>query len=326
MRADRLVLTMDGSTRASTAALLARGPAPEAAGHGTGKPGAEAATGRWQVLAARTDIDSRGQARVLLRLADDMLYEIGGRPDDIMALVAGIGPGTFTGVRIAVATTRALALALGVPVVGVSTLGALASEAAALVQQRRRSERPAVIVPVVDARRGQVFHGIYRLTPAAAGSGGRADSPEWDTYRRTTPFGVCDRAGLGAYVAALADTSSGERVLVAGEVEDLPVVGDIGLGISFLPLEVRAERLLVGQGRLSEPAEAGGGFRLWVWMDDILARRFAPESEARGRTGPHRAGEPGSPESVKPIYVRSPDADIHITKMRDPWAERARDR
>ena len=33
------------------------------------------------------------------------------------------------------------------------------------------------------------------------------------------------------------------------------------------------------------------------------------------------AGEPGSPEGVKPIYVRSPDADIHITKMRDPWAE-----
>jgi hypothetical protein len=36
-----------------------------------------------------------------------------------------------------------------------------------------------------------------------------------------------------------------------------------------------------------------------------------------------KAGEPGSPEAVKPIYVRSPDADIHITKMRDPWAETA---
>jgi hypothetical protein len=33
-----------------------------------------------------------------------------------------------------------------------------------------------------------------------------------------------------------------------------------------------------------------------------------------------RLGDAGTPEAVTPIYVRSPDADIHITKMKDPWA------
>jgi hypothetical protein len=36
-------------------------------------------------------------------------------------------------------------------------------------------------------------------------------------------------------------------------------------------------------------------------------------------------GGVGTPESVKPIYVRPPDADIHITKMRDPWGTKAMD-
>ena len=57
-----------------------------------------------------------------------------------------------------------------------------------------------------------------------------------------------------------------------------------------------------------------------AWIDGVLARRGAEVREVYG------AGELGSPEAVKPIYVRSPDADIHITKMRDPWAGVGSDR
>ncbi|MFL6010273.1 MAG: tRNA (adenosine(37)-N6)-threonylcarbamoyltransferase complex dimerization subunit type 1 TsaB [Gaiellaceae bacterium] len=63
---------------------------------------------------------------------------------DVDGLAVGIGPGSFTGVRIGLSTARGLALALGVPVAGVSTLDALAAGA------------PGAF-PVIDARRREVF-------------------------------------------------------------------------------------------------------------------------------------------------------------------------
>ena len=115
---ERLILALDGSTRSVQR---------RACWHRA--PGRRAAVPRWEVVAGRGQSKGRAQAQVLLQLVDDMLREMGGGPSDLGAIVVGTGPGTFTGVRIAVATARALALALHVPVVGVSTLAALAAEA-----------------------------------------------------------------------------------------------------------------------------------------------------------------------------------------------------
>jgi tRNA threonylcarbamoyladenosine biosynthesis protein TsaB len=65
-------------------------------------------------------------------------------PRTIDAVTVGTGPGSFTSIRIGLAAARALALALDVPVAGVSTLDALAAGAPGAV-------------PVIDARRGEVF-------------------------------------------------------------------------------------------------------------------------------------------------------------------------
>jgi tRNA threonylcarbamoyl adenosine modification protein YeaZ len=166
---ERVIVAMDGSTHVSTAALL--GCDPER-----------------RVLATRTHADSRGQARVLLRLLDDMLQETGRTAEDIGAIVAGIGPGTFTGVRIAVATARALALALDVPVIGVSTLSALVAQAAT-GGSGAEGGMPEAIVPVVDARRGQVFYGVYRR-------------PVDGRFARSEAFGVVDRDSLLSVIPA----------------------------------------------------------------------------------------------------------------------------
>lgn len=94
----------------------------------------------------------------------DALFRQGGvRPQQLEALVAGTGPGSFTSLRMGIATARALSLAFDVPVAGVSTLSALAAGA------------PGSL-PIIDARRGEVFvlNGQPRVAlPAELEVGGR---------------------------------------------------------------------------------------------------------------------------------------------------------
>ncbi len=84
------------------------------------------------------------RAQTLLEDVDALLRQAGAHPTDVDRLAVGLGPGSFTGVRIGLAVARGLALSLGVPGSGVSTLAALAAGA------------PDAL-PVVDAKRREVF-------------------------------------------------------------------------------------------------------------------------------------------------------------------------
>jgi tRNA threonylcarbamoyladenosine biosynthesis protein TsaB len=121
-----LILAFDTATDVATSALVADG----------------------EVLGKRTS-----RAVTLLEDVDALLRQAGTHTRDIEALAVGIGPGSFTGVRIGLSTARGLALALGVPVAGVSTLAALAAGA------------PGGL-PVIDARRREVFVPGRVLAPA----------------------------------------------------------------------------------------------------------------------------------------------------------------
>lgn len=93
-------------------------------------------------------------ASTLLEDVDALLRQAGAHAGDIDTLAVGIGPGSFTGTRIGLATARGLAIALDVGVAGVSTLDALAAGA------------PGALA-VIDARRGEVFvPGPRVLAPA----------------------------------------------------------------------------------------------------------------------------------------------------------------
>lgn len=84
------------------------------------------------------------RASTLLADVDALVRQAGAHPRDIGGLAVGIGPGSFTGIRIGLAAARGLALALDVAAAGVSTLDALAAGA------------PGAI-PVIDAKRREVF-------------------------------------------------------------------------------------------------------------------------------------------------------------------------
>ncbi|HEY3051715.1 MAG TPA: tRNA (adenosine(37)-N6)-threonylcarbamoyltransferase complex dimerization subunit type 1 TsaB [Gaiellaceae bacterium] len=112
-----LTLAFDTATNVATSALLEDG----------------------KLLGERTGTPAR-----LLENVDDLLTSADAEPSELRRIVVGTGPGSFTGLRMGLAASRALAFALDAQVAGVSTLEALAAGA------------PAAL-PVIDARRREVF-------------------------------------------------------------------------------------------------------------------------------------------------------------------------
>jgi tRNA threonylcarbamoyladenosine biosynthesis protein TsaB len=83
------------------------------------------------LLASETWTTGHRHGEELLSRLDTLLDRVGAQPRDIQAIAVGIGPGSFTGLRIGLATAKTLAYALGAALIGVSTTHALALAAAA---------------------------------------------------------------------------------------------------------------------------------------------------------------------------------------------------
>lgn len=134
MQAERWTLGFDTSAAHCAAALL----------HGE------------RLIEARAEDMPKGQAERLMPLLDEMLARAGIGWRDLAVIGVGIGPGNFTGVRISVSAARGLALALGIPAVGVSTLDALAAG------------QPRPLRAQIDARRDEVYVQDFTATGADA--------------------------------------------------------------------------------------------------------------------------------------------------------------
>ena len=107
-------------------------------------------------LLVRSRIAPRRHAELLLPMCEELLAEAGLRRRDLDVVAVGCGPGAFTGVRLAVSAAQGIALALGIPVVPVSSLAALALQS---------PDGGAAILAVIDARMGEVYAGAFRRTP-----------------------------------------------------------------------------------------------------------------------------------------------------------------
>lgn len=164
-----ILLGFDTATAATVVGLLddrapggggARAGARAGGGAQTGaRAGGGARAGAGGTLAAELRHDPLpgerpGHGPQLLGLAHELLHDAGLTFADVDRVAVGLGPGGFTGLRIGVATARALAQAAQAELVGVSTLEALASAV--------RPEPGQGVLAVVDARRGEVFAGGWR--------------------------------------------------------------------------------------------------------------------------------------------------------------------
>lgn len=114
-----------------------------------------------QALSVALVEDGRLQAETLLAIkknhsislmpvVDFLVEQVGWQPKDLSRIVVAQGPGSYTGLRIGVATAKTLAFALGIELVGVSSLQSLVP-----------SGLSGLIVPLIDARRNHVYAGFY---------------------------------------------------------------------------------------------------------------------------------------------------------------------
>lgn len=106
---------------------------------------------RGQVLASRRREVRHGQAEHLLPLIEEALADAATGYDGLAAIATTVGPGSFTGLRAGLAAARGLALATGLPAVGVSTLDA-AVHAVTSDERRGRS-----VLVAIDSRREEIF-------------------------------------------------------------------------------------------------------------------------------------------------------------------------
>lgn len=102
-------------------------------------------------MLSRHAVTPRRHAELVLPWIDELLASAGLSKRQLDAIAVGRGPGGFTGVRLGVALAQGIALALDRPLVGVSTLAALACAA---------PPSPRVLA-VIDARMGEVYHGLF---------------------------------------------------------------------------------------------------------------------------------------------------------------------
>ncbi|SDX60224.1 tRNA (adenosine(37)-N6)-threonylcarbamoyltransferase complex dimerization subunit type 1 TsaB [Paenibacillus sp. CF384] len=148
-REGQLVLALDTST-ASLAAALVRGD---------------------EVLRDIQSLAERNHSVHTVSVVKDLLSECGVAPEELAGIAIGRGPGSYTGMRIAVSVGKTLAWVWQKPLVGVSSLEALAygawqtgadkDTAAANVPV---GTRPVWVVPIMDARRGQVYTGAFEAS------------------------------------------------------------------------------------------------------------------------------------------------------------------
>lgn len=116
-----------------------------------------------EILSERQSCAGNDHAAKIAVFIDEVLREAALRPEDLDAVAVGKGPGSYTGLRIGVATAKGLAYALQKPLLSVSPLQAMAWEAVSRLRKTGDVPAEALFCPMTDAGRMEVYCAFYNL-------------------------------------------------------------------------------------------------------------------------------------------------------------------
>ena len=173
-----------------------------------------------QLLALYNIDNGLTQSELLLPMAENMLHSLKLTFSDIDLVCAATGPGSFTGVRIGTALVKGIAFGRNIPCVSVSTLEELAENITPLC---------GILVPVMDAKRGQVYTAIFKSDGECA-------------ERLTEDMAISIKE-----LAELLKQYEGEDIYLSGDGYDVASAGLSALGITVQ----KTPRLLISENAYS---------------------------------------------------------------------------
>jgi tRNA threonylcarbamoyl adenosine modification protein YeaZ len=136
-----------------------------------------------EIVARRVSLDARAHGELMAPGIHGVLSDAGIKPGDLSAVVAGLGPGPFTGLRVGLVTAAALGHSLGIPTYGVCSLDALGWQ------------QSGTVLAATDARRKELYWALYTGGERIAGPA--VDRPD-EVAVRAAEAGVLLAVGDGA--------------------------------------------------------------------------------------------------------------------------------
>ncbi len=246
-----------------------------------------------QVMFEQVFWSGTGHSEQILAQIDAALSLVSWRVEELEAMVVGQGPGSFTGLRVGVATAQGLAWALGIPLFGVSSLDAWAWSAPMVAT--------SWVVACVDARKDQVYAGFYRIEegeieieqPESSDRQGILSDPEAVDPKRCVA--VCARCVAVSSPLLVSPWRLHEAI------KQMPSPLLVGTGGSVM------SRVWREQGAVSARWPA-----VPVKLRGSALVALAQQDYAKGRL-------PESAWSVLPAYVRAADAELEVTRQEDEF-------
>lgn len=265
-----------------------------------------------QLAAERQEVAERNHSIQLFPLVESALQACELAPEQIDVYGVGIGPGSYTGVRIAVTAAKTMAWAQAKPVVGVSSLAAMAlgavhgTDGESAVIPLAAGET-VWIVPLVNARRGQAFTALFA---AKLQEGDAADvaSPAADELMddglAAALIDAVSFSRLSPDAVRLLETWVEDLLVLIAEADEPPAgIAFVGEPVGFEPwLDAFAARWM--QGR--------------VWVRPLLIRAYHIGRLALNRL--HTAGAAvamaGSVHDLVPNYAQLAEAEVNLLAKR----------